>query len=87
IVHQVQPGIPAGIRSRIHGTIVVPVEVDVNAAGKVTRSSADRRGDGLYQYLADQALQAARLWSFEPARTKNGRRVEGEKTIYFVFKN
>lgn len=84
-LHEVQPGLSSGILARIHGRIVIPVEVTVSASGKVTRALAETDGDSLYQYLADKAERAARLWKFAPARSRSGKRVAGTKTLYFVF--
>ncbi|MBZ5585302.1 MAG: energy transducer TonB [Acidobacteriia bacterium] len=85
VIHRVQPGISDGIRSRIRGRVVVPIEVRINASGRVTSAAAEDRGDAVYQYLSGRAAGAARLWRFQPARTRRGRRVASAKTIYFVF--
>ena len=84
--HEVRPGISEGIRSRIRGTVVVGVEVRIDATGKVTSAVSQGRGDVVYTYLASRAEEAAKLWRFEPARTKDGTRVASTKTVYFVFK-
>ncbi|PWT98264.1 MAG: hypothetical protein C5B51_29660 [Terriglobia bacterium] len=85
VLHEVEPVIPEGIRARIEDRIVVPVEVQVDRAGRVTASNTESEGDGLYRYLAEQAKTAARLWRFTPAKAKNGNPVPGRKTIYFTF--
>ena len=85
-IHEVRPGISEGIRSRIRGTVVIAVEVRIDATGKVTSAVPQGRGDVVYTYLASRAEEAARLWRFEPARTKDGTRVASTKTVYFVFK-
>jgi len=84
--HEVRPGISEGIRSRIRGTIVVGVDVRIDANGKVTSAMSQGKGDVVYTYLASRAEEAAKLWRFEPARTKDGTRVASTKTVYFVFK-
>jgi hypothetical protein len=84
-VHQVQPGIPPGIRARIHDRIIVPVVVHVTASGKVTSAFADGNGDSLYRYLGERAVVAAKLSQFRPARSKSGTPMEASKTLYFVF--
>ena len=84
-LHQVQPVIPPGIRARIHDRLIVPVVVHVTASGKVTSAFADGNGDSLYRYLGEQAVVAARLWRFRPARSKSGTPMEASKTLYFVF--
>lgn len=85
-VHEVQPRIPEGIRSRITEQVVIPVEVEVSERGRVLRAVAETEGrDGVGRYLAEQAQKAAREWRFTPARTKSGTRVAASKTIHFVF--
>ena len=82
---QVQPDIPAGIRARVHSRIVVPVQVQINAAGRVTGAVSKVAGPGLDRYLADQAVKAARQWSFVPAHSRSGRAVASAKSVDFVF--
>jgi hypothetical protein len=84
-IHEVHPNIPPGVRSRIENRIVVPVEVRVNAAGRVVRATAQGTGDSLYQYLATRAARSAHFWRFQPARNKSGGKVAATKTISFVF--
>jgi hypothetical protein len=87
VVHEVQPGIAPGIRARIRERIVIPVRVRVSSSGKVTGSSAGQRreADSVYQYLAERATVAARLWRFSPATAVDGTRIAADRTIYFVF--
>jgi hypothetical protein len=85
VLHQVQPGIPPGIRARIRDRMIVPVVVHVTTSGKVSGAFAQGNGDSLYRYLAEQAVVAARLWRFRPARSKSGIPLEASKTVYFVF--
>jgi hypothetical protein len=82
---QVQPDIPAGIRARVHSRIVVPVPVQINAAGRVTGATSKVAGSGLDRYLADQAVKAARQWSFAPAHSRSGRAIASAKSVEFVF--
>jgi TonB family protein len=82
---QVQPEIPAGIRARVRSRIVVPVQVHIDAAGRVTGAVSKSSGSGLDRYLADQAVKAARKWSFRPARSRRGRAVASAKSVEFVF--
>ena len=84
-LREIHPDIPAGIRARIAERVVVPVEVTVAASGRVSSASAHGSGDGLYQYLADRARQAAMQWRFSPAKAKNGKAVPATRTVYFVF--
>jgi TonB family protein len=85
-VHEVHPAIPAGIRSRIEGPIVIPVEVKVNEQGRVFSAQVhDKSDDGIHRYLAEQAGRAAREWQFHPARGRDGQPIVSSKTIEFVF--
>ena len=86
VVHEVQPTIPEGIRSRLTEQVVIPVEVQVNERGRVLSARVeDRNEDGVHRYLAEQAGKVAREWQFAPARTREGAAVPGSKTIQIVF--
>jgi len=86
-VHTVQPRIPAGIRARIAGPVVIPVEVQVSEKGQVVRAVAEKSpiADSVHRYLAEQAQQAAMKWRFRPARMTSGDRIAASKTLRFVF--
>jgi hypothetical protein len=85
-VHEVQPRVPEGIRSRLTGQIMIDVDVTVSDHGRVIRAKAKAPGsDGLRRYLAGLAETAAREWRFTPARTRDGNPVAASKTIQFVF--
>jgi hypothetical protein len=85
-VHEVQPVIPPGIRSRIDHQIAIPVDVQVTARGSVSRATAQTAGlDGLSKYLASQAEKAAFQWRFTPAKSKRGVPMASAKTLNFVF--
>jgi TonB family protein len=83
---EILPEIPAGIRGRIATQKVVEVQVRIDEKGRVTSASSSRvAGDGVDQYLADQAVKAARQWLFWPARSTAGEPVSATKTISFEF--
>jgi hypothetical protein len=85
-IHEVQPAVPPGIRSRIDREIAIPVEVQVTARGGVSRAAAQTAGlDGLSKYLAGQAEKAALQWRFKPAKSRRGVPVASAKTLNFVF--
>lgn len=85
-VHEVQPRVPEGIRSRIQGEIVIPVKLQVTERGRVARASAEESSlDGLHRYLADLAEKAAREWRFTPAKSRQGVAVASSKTVHFIF--
>jgi TonB family protein len=82
---EIRPEIPEGIRSRIATQKVVEVQVRIDEEGRVTSASSTAAGNGVDQYLADQAVKAARRWLFWPARSTAGEPVSATKTISFEF--
>ncbi len=84
-IHEVQPEIPEGIRSRITTRLVIPVDVRVSEAGMVVAAIPRHQGNGVYSYLADAAAKAAHSWRFTPAKSKDGKPVASRKTIQFAF--
>ena len=87
ILHEVEPTIPHGIRARINGRVVIPVKVWVSTSGRVIGAAAQGidRTNSVYEYLADHAVKAAHDWRFSPAKSRDGRRTEASKIIYFTF--
>ena len=89
-IHRAPPVIASGIRPRITGTIAIDVRVRIDEQGRVTSAAPvvtphqGKPHPGLDAYLSASAVQAARLWRFEPAR-ENGTAVPGTQTIHFVF--
>jgi hypothetical protein len=81
---EVQPIVPAGIRARVRERTVVPVQLHIDASGRVADAAAKGAGDGLDRYLADQSVAAARHWFFMPAQS-NGRAVASVKIVDFIF--
>jgi len=51
----------------------------------VTEATSKKGGQGLERYLADQAVKAARQWSFEPAHSREGNAMASVKSVEFVF--
>jgi TonB family protein len=85
--HRVPPVVPASIKPRIKGVIPIDVRVHIDTGGRVTAAApVAKQPSGLHAYLANRAVEAARLWRFEPAR-ENGKAVPGTETIHFVFEN
>ena len=81
-VREVQPQVSAGIRARLKDRIEIPVSVKIDAGGRVIAATTPSSGDGLYRYLAGEAVKSARQWRFTPAR---GGAPTAEKTIHFTF--
>lgn len=86
-IHRVPPVVPVSIKPRISGAIPIDVRVHIDTNGHVTSAApVVKQPSGLHAYLAGRAVEAARLWRFEPARA-NGKPVPGSETIHFVFEN
>jgi hypothetical protein len=84
-IYRAPPVVAAGVRPRIRGTIPIDVSVQIDARGHVVSAvPVTKPRSGLDQYLAARAVQAARLWRFEPAR-ENGKAVAGTQVIHFTF--
>ena len=84
LVHQATPAIPLGVGSKIRTDVRIDVSVDIDSTGKPTGAhvvSAKGEAAGL---LAFEALKAARLSRFLPAR-QNDAPVASQAVITFVF--
>ncbi len=84
-VYKAPPVIAAGVRPRIKGMIPIDVRVQIDTRGHVVSATpVTKQHSGLDGYLAGRAVQAARLWRFEPAR-ENGKPVAGAQILHFSF--
>lgn len=86
VIHETQPEVPEGVRARITEPITIPVLVEIDERGHVTRAAAQGDGDGVYRYLAAKAAIAAQSWVFRPAKTAAGVATTAHQTIYFTFR-
>lgn len=82
VVDQILPDVPLKARDTIRGTVRVSVRVRVDPSGSVVGATFDSPGPS--KYFADLALQAARRWSFWPAKV-DGRNVSSEWILRFEF--
>jgi len=85
-IHEVQPQISDGIRSRIQKPVAIAVDVRISESGNVQHAAVRGKRQGVQRYLAGLAVRAARSWRFTPARSDNGTPVASKKTIQFVFR-
>ena len=83
VIHEVLPDVPAKARNTITGKVNVKVKVAVDASGAVSNALLVSRGPSTY--FADQALQAARRWTFKPP-TVDGRAMPSEWSLSFEFR-
>jgi len=79
---QVLPDVSQKARDTIRGKVKVSVRVRVDPSGSVQEAMFDSPGPS--KYFADLALQAARRWSFWPAKV-DGRNVSSEWILRFEF--
>lgn len=83
VTHEVLPDVSRKARESITGTIKVKVKVAVDTSGTVSQATlVSHRHNG---YWANQALQAARKWTFAPP-TFDGRAMPSEWSLRFEFK-
>ncbi|MGA8761902.1 MAG: TonB family protein [Candidatus Sulfotelmatobacter sp.] len=79
---QVLPKVSQSARNTITGRIKVNVRVGVNPSGQVSEATLVSQVES--KYFARLALEAARQWSFTPARV-DGRAVASEWILRFQF--
>jgi periplasmic protein TonB len=85
-VKRVSPVVPSGVRPLLREPAVVTVVVEVDAEGKVTAARSSGDNTGIRQLLVPSAVQAAKLWQFEPA-LRNGVPVASQTEVSFRFAN
>jgi len=84
VTHKVLPDVPSQARNTITGKVRVIVKVAVDASGAVSHASLVSHGPS--EYFANQALQAARNWTFTPPRV-DGSPIPSEWSLSFEFKS
>ncbi len=82
VVERVLPNIPRSASQTIQGKIRVKIELTVSPSGDV--SEAKLVSPGPSKYFANQALQAARSWKFQPAKV-DGQGVSSTWILPFQF--
>ncbi len=82
VVHRVLPDVPQTARDTIRGKVRVSVRVRVDPSGSVVGAELDSPGPS--KYFAKLALQAARNWTFRPAKV-DGRNVSSDWILRFEF--
>jgi hypothetical protein len=82
-VHRVKPTVPRRLSENFSKELVVQLRVSVDANGRVLRA-APLVQEGVNRRVVDLAIQAAMMWTFEPAR-HNGVKVPRDAIIEFHF--
>jgi proteasome lid subunit RPN8/RPN11 len=83
-IRKVRPAVPGDLHSILPESISVEIKVEIDAAGKVINATPVGGLTATQKLLAPQAVQAALLWRFEPAR-RNGEPVASESLLKFDF--
>jgi outer membrane biosynthesis protein TonB len=83
-IRKVRPSVPDDLHSTLPESTSIVLRVEIDAAGKVVGAAPEGSLTATQKLLAPQAVQAARLWRFQPAR-KNGEPVESESILRFDF--
>ncbi len=83
-ITQAKPVFPTGLRSVALKPLTIGIRVAIDRRGKVTRAEPLSAGSA-HKLFVDEAVHAARLWRFLPAR-RGEEPVESEIVLQFVFK-
>jgi TonB family protein len=83
VAHEVLPDVARKARDTISGTVNVKVKVAVDTSGAVSHAALVSSGGS--GYFANQALLAARKWTFTPP-TVDGKAMPSEWSLRFEFK-
>jgi TonB family protein len=82
VLHQQMPVVLSHAQSTISGTVKVKIQVSVDGNGRVTRAKLAEKGPSTY--FANEALRAARQWTFTPP-VRDGKTQASEWAIRFDF--
>lgn len=84
VIREIRPTVPTDLNSSLSEPVSIEVQVEIDTAGKVVSATPIGNLTAVQKLLASKAVDAARLWRFEPAR-KNGDPVESESLLKFDF--
>ena len=87
---RVNPSISQATRSVLerimpHDSMSIDIKVQIDTAGAVSSAVPEGELNVAQKLLAGPAIQAAKLWHFEPAR-RNGQPMPSDYVLTFVFK-
>jgi TonB family protein len=83
VLHQEMPVVSGHARNTITGTVKVKIQVSVDAGGRVSNAKLATKGPSTY--FANEALRAARQWTFTPP-VRDGKAQPSEWAIHFEFR-
>ncbi len=82
---KVLPAFPPELRGVALKPITVSVRVEIDETGKVKAARAVPSKGFVYPLMTQEAVQAARLWRFDPAK-RGAKAIPSEVVLEFVFK-
>ena len=85
-IHRVEPEPSFTLHPFIVPEVQINVRVSIDRSGRVIRAESLSRGNALMEHLSKIAVQAARQWTFSPAR-REGKNVPSEIMLQFQFVN
>jgi hypothetical protein len=85
-VHRVEPEPSFSLHPFIVPEVQINVRISIDRSGRVVRAESLSRGNALMEHLSKIAVQAARQWTFSPAR-REGQSVPSEIMLQFQFVN
>jgi outer membrane biosynthesis protein TonB len=85
-INRVEPEPSFTLHPFIVPEVQINVRVVIDRSGRVTRAESLSRGNALMEHLSKIAVQAARQWTFSPAR-HDGQNVSSETMLQFQFVN
>ncbi|MBV9084263.1 MAG: energy transducer TonB [Acidobacteriaceae bacterium] len=84
VLSQVAPTFKPGTSPELKRDLLVSVAVKIDRTGRVTAASPMASAEEIPEFFVDQAVSAARLWRFSPAKVE-GKPVASEMDIQFHF--
>jgi hypothetical protein len=81
--NKVTPRFPSALRPLVSKPVTVEIRIAIDANGKVTKAEPVST-EGLHKFFLDEAIAAARYWTFKPARRGN-QTIPSESILRFVF--
>jgi outer membrane biosynthesis protein TonB len=83
-LRKVNPVIDPTLKFMLSRETTVDVKVSIDAQGKVVKAEPVKRDGSIAGFIATASVNAARLWSFRPAR-RGDRNLPSDMVVQFKF--
>lgn len=83
-VRKVNPVIDPTLKFMLSRETTVDVKISIDATGKVVKAEPVNRDGSIAGFIATASVNAARLWTFQPAR-RGGRALPSDIVVQFKF--